>query len=140
MKAHCKKIDRDLRQEFQAVHSGIINHCASESQARVDEVVTQGHQAIGVTRQQAEQLVVQEVGVVKNQAERMLAEEVGKTKHQVDVIHHAKVEEIKQQADKIHTEKIGAVIEEGKAAIAEAQSLTSRVVNQAEQQILLARQ
>ena len=103
-------------------------------------MVTQGHQAIGVIRQQAEQLVIQEVGAVKNQAERMLAEEVGKIKYHADVIHHAKVEEIKQQADKIHIEKIGAVIEEGKTAIAEAQSVTSRVVNQAEQQILLARQ
>ena len=69
MNEHCKKLDRDLRHEFQSVHKGIINHCASESQARVDEVATQGHQAIGAIRQQAEQLVEQEVGAVKNQAE-----------------------------------------------------------------------
>ena len=93
--------------------------------ALVDEVVTQGHQAIGAIRQQAEQLVEQEVGAVKDHAERLLTE---------------KVEEAEQHADKIHTEKIRAVIEEGKAAIAAAESRTFQVVNQAEQQILLARQ
>ena len=110
LKAHCKKLDRNQRSEFQEAQSGITNQCAAESQARVDDVVSQGHQAIGEVRQQDEEF------------------------------HIAKVGEIIQQAEVIHQEKIGEVVEQGKAAIAQAQHQSTNVINQAEQQILLARQ
>ena len=77
LNAHCKNLDRSLRSEFQEVLSGSINQCAAESQAMVDNVVSQGHQAIGEVRQQAEEIHIAKVGEMIQQAEVMHQEKIG---------------------------------------------------------------
>ena len=110
LKAQCTTVDRDLRQEFQIVQEGTLNHCAAERQNAVDSVIEQGHQAIGVVKQQAEaeicavkqqaqQYVEKEIGAVRQQAEEIFHAEVGKVRQAVEVEAEAKVEQVKNQAE-----------------------------------------
>ena len=50
--------------------ANIVQHCAAESQARVDGAIHEAQQEIGNIKQQAQQFVGEKIGEVKVQAEQ----------------------------------------------------------------------